>query len=305
MTAVDEPAERDQQRWSLDEYVVVADLYLRRGRSSGSNDPEIVDLARMTGRSPAAISRRLGNYRGTEQPGVGLKPVVGEAAEMFWTMKHDDQFRRRVVEEARGRLAARSASMTSLSPPVVAQFVDPEESTVEVGEVVTPATTREMVRAEAQLVRRYREWLDPDRVRLRGIVIDAPATRPAPTSTTPGPITSSRPRQRRVGRSCATPSASSSTTAGISNVVRTWRCSCRSSPTKTSWVCSTKRTSPRSGRPRVGLSTPSTADASRLRQVHPRDSRAAIDLDPTLPAAHTGWTPRGEDLRGGGCRLFP
>jgi hypothetical protein len=177
VTAVDEPAERDQQRWSLDEYVVVADLYLRRGRSSGSNDPEVVDLAHMTGRSPAAISRRLGNYRGTEQPGVGLKPVVGEAAEMFWTMKHDDQFRRRVVEEARGRLAARSASMTSLSPPVVAQFVDPEESTVEVGEVVTPATTREMVRAEAQLVRRYREWLDPDRVRLRGIVIDAPATR--------------------------------------------------------------------------------------------------------------------------------
>lgn len=176
MTAPGEPAGRDQERWSLDEYVVVADLYLRRGRSSGSNDPEVVELARVTGRSPAAISRRLGNYRGTDQPGAGLKPVVGEAAEMFLAMQRDDQFRRRVVEEARMRLEARADSLTAPPRSVIARFVDPEESTVEVGAVVTPAATREMVRAEAQLVRRYRDWLDPDRVRLRGVVIDTPVT---------------------------------------------------------------------------------------------------------------------------------
>lgn len=177
MTARGEPTGRDQQLWSLDEYIVVADLYIRRGRSSGSNDPEVVDLARVTGRSPAAISRRLGNYRGTDQPGVGLKPVVGEAAEMFWAMKRDDELRRKAASEARTRLSLRSAPMTARPRPIVARFVDPEEAIVEVGEVVTPAATREMVRAEARLVWRYSDWLDPDRVRLRGILIETPSRR--------------------------------------------------------------------------------------------------------------------------------
>jgi hypothetical protein len=177
VTAPGEPIGRDQQLWSLDEYIVVADLYLRRGRSSGSNDPEVLDLARLTGRTPAAISRRLGNYRGTEHPGVGLKPVGGEAAEAFWVMKRDDEFRWRVVGEARARLEARSASATPPPRPVAARFVDPEEAMIETGEVVSSASTRDLVRAEAQLVRQYREWLDPGRIRLRGILIDTPETR--------------------------------------------------------------------------------------------------------------------------------
>ena len=86
--------------WSLDEYVVVADLYLRRGRSSGVRDPEVVELARLTGRSPAAISRRLGNFDGTVRPGRGLKPVVGEALEVFTRMRSDEGSRRHAVEEA-------------------------------------------------------------------------------------------------------------------------------------------------------------------------------------------------------------
>ena len=106
-----------------------------------------------------------------------LKPVGGEAAEAFWVMKRDDAFRRRVVGEARARLEAGSVSAAPPTSSVAARFVDPEESTVEIGEVVTPATTRELVRAEAQLVRQYREWLDPGRARLRGIVIDTPGTR--------------------------------------------------------------------------------------------------------------------------------
>jgi hypothetical protein len=37
--------------------------------------------------------------------------------------------------------------------------------------VTTPSATRELQRAEARLVRRYRTWLDPVGTRLRGVVI--------------------------------------------------------------------------------------------------------------------------------------
>ena len=55
------------------------------------------------------------------------------------------------------------------------RLVDPESTLVEETEVAPPTTSRRMIRAEAQLVRRYRNWLDPDGARLRGMVIPTAA----------------------------------------------------------------------------------------------------------------------------------
>lgn len=154
--------------WSLDEYIVVADLYLRRGRSSGVRDPEVGELSQLTGRSPASISRRLGNFAGTVYPGTGLKPVIGEPRIVFDAMRSDDGYRQRVLSEARSRLQAVRAGLGSGSAP---RLVDPESLEVEEGDIAPPVTTRRLVRSEAQLVRRYRTWLDPEGTRLRGLII--------------------------------------------------------------------------------------------------------------------------------------
>ena len=157
--------------WTADEYVVVADLYLRRGRSSGIHDQEVVDLAQLTGRTPASISRRLGNFEGTAHPGRGLKPVTGEGLAIFRAMQADERLRARLVAEARKRLGSGMSGAGPADGIRSPRIVDPEDHRVERVEVRTEATVREMVRAEADLVRRYRAWLDPSGERLRGIVI--------------------------------------------------------------------------------------------------------------------------------------
>jgi hypothetical protein len=168
-TQADQPAPGRTGLWSLDEYVVVADLYLRRGRSSGVNDPEVIELARLTGRTTASISRRLGNFDGTARPGMGLKPVTGEAREVFTAMQTDPVFRDRIAREARARLATTSQAVAG--GRAAPRFVDPEDFQVETVDAVPPATTRELQRIEGQLVRRYRAWLDPQGRRLKGLII--------------------------------------------------------------------------------------------------------------------------------------
>lgn len=152
--------------WSLDEYIVVADLYLRRGRSSGVQDPEVVRLAELIGRTPASISRRLGNFDGTVRPGMGLKPVIGEPLAVFQAMRSDPEYRTRTVDEARQRLTTSTPGSGG-----GVQLVDPEAMVIEESDVLPPVTTGHMVRAEAQLVHRYRQWLDPSGTRLRGLLI--------------------------------------------------------------------------------------------------------------------------------------
>jgi hypothetical protein len=161
--------------WSLDEYIVVADLYLRRGRSSGIHDTEVKNLAKLTGRSPASISRRLGNYKGTMEPGTGLKPVLGEAEAVFARMRSSTALRQRLTREARARLLIAGGSIAA--PAVAApRLVDPENFVTDSAEVMAPVGTRELHRLEAQLVRRYRSWLDPAGTRLQGLVIPVPNT---------------------------------------------------------------------------------------------------------------------------------
>jgi hypothetical protein len=156
--------------WSLDEYVVVADLYLRRGRSSGISDPEVVKLAQLTGRSPASISRRLGNFDGTARPGNGLKPVSGDALRAFEQMRASTEIRAQMTLAAERRLSsgALAASEGEAGGP---RLVDPENHRGDPIEVSTAAQVRQVERVEAELVRRYRTWLDPDGTRLRGLVI--------------------------------------------------------------------------------------------------------------------------------------
>jgi hypothetical protein len=157
--------------WTIDEYVVVADLYLRRGRSSGIRDPEVLDLAHLTGRSPASISRRLGNFDGTVRTGMGLKPVIGEPLAVFRAMQTDEAFRDHILSEARTRLLLMLHSGRAEQLVDRPHLVDPEAFDVEESAVTPSSLARQMVRAEAKLVARYRRWLDADGTRLRGLVI--------------------------------------------------------------------------------------------------------------------------------------
>jgi hypothetical protein len=103
---------------------------------------------------------------------MGLKPIAGEPLEVFNRMRSDEVFRSRAVEDARGRLGA---NLNALRNPILGpRLVDPESVEVEETTVAPPVITGRMIRAEAQLVRRYRRWLDPEGTRLRGLVVPAP-----------------------------------------------------------------------------------------------------------------------------------
>lgn len=158
--------------WSIDEYIVVADLYLRRRRSSGVRDPDVLEIAKLTGRSPASISRRLGNFDGTVRPGMGLKPVTGDALTVFESMRENPVIRAQFVDAARRRLMS-NATAQEASRQADPEFVDPENLLTPVSDVVPPIDTRILVRKEAKLVACYRRWLDPELDRLRGLLIPA------------------------------------------------------------------------------------------------------------------------------------
>ncbi len=159
--------------WSMDEYIVVADLYLRRGRSSGVGDPEVVELSDLTGRSPASISRRLGNFDGTDRPGRGLKPVTGDALAMFVSMRADTEMRLGLVDDARRRLESGRTPFRPVAGQASPRFVDPEAFVADNIDFLTPAAARRIIRAEARLVERYRAWLDPRHTRLKSVLIPA------------------------------------------------------------------------------------------------------------------------------------
>lgn len=159
-----------RELWALDEYAVVADLYLRRGRSS-EGDPEVRLLAELTGRSAASISRRLGNFDGTHHPGRGLKPVTGEALLLFTSMASDIRVRERWGHEAAEHLRSARRGLPVPLRDTAPRLVLPEVSTVDAVEITTVAQLRRIVREEAALVTRFRAWLDPEGARLRAWAI--------------------------------------------------------------------------------------------------------------------------------------
>jgi putative restriction endonuclease len=49
--------------WSRDELIVVLDLYFRIPRAKfGAGTPEVIEVARLIDRTPAAVAKRLANY---------------------------------------------------------------------------------------------------------------------------------------------------------------------------------------------------------------------------------------------------
>jgi hypothetical protein len=164
---------RENLPWIVDEYLLVGDLWKRRGRSSGTSDPEVQALARLLGRSPASISRRIGNFEGTEHPGRGLKPITGEAFATWTRVKDDAQALANAVARATSRLQLLTnmdMTVTTSSDP---RLVAPENSSLEPMEVTTQAESRQALRVEAQLVHEFRVWLDPRGTRLQGLLIPA------------------------------------------------------------------------------------------------------------------------------------
>jgi hypothetical protein len=165
--------------WSLDEYIVVADLFLRRGRSSGARDHEVEQLAHLTERSPGSISYRLGNYQGTLHPGTGFKPVTGEALGVFKAMAADPQLRERLTTQARERLLAGLPSgLLQVPASAAVRLVDTEQMRTTETEVTLSETMRTVVRTEAQLVDRYLAWLAKKGRAMNSVLLPAESGHP-------------------------------------------------------------------------------------------------------------------------------
>jgi hypothetical protein len=86
-------------------------------------------------------------------------------------MAADGSLRQRMVREAVTRLTAgRILPVREVALPG-ARLILPEDSIAESVEVLSEASARRILRAEALLVRRYRGWLDPTGARLRAWAI--------------------------------------------------------------------------------------------------------------------------------------
>lgn len=168
---------RESLSWSVDEYLIVGELYSRRGRSSGTHDVEVIELANLLGRSPASISYRLGNFAGTELPGTGLKPLAGEPLEAWNRVKDSPS---RLNEAARIARTRMQLLLTKPESTVVQQprLVPPEDPSTDAFEFISAAVLRESKQLEARLRRDFVEWFDPKRKRLKGITIPVPDGRP-------------------------------------------------------------------------------------------------------------------------------
>jgi hypothetical protein len=166
-------ATRSGLPWLLDEYVVVGEMWVRRGRSVGASDAEVKDLAAVLGRSPAAISRRVGNFAGTDRPGSGLKPITGEALELWTRLRSDRALLAETVEHARLRLNLLSGvTESSVEGAWHARVVPAETPSVEPTEVLASKQGRVEIQKEALLREKFRAWRDRSGGCLRGIEID-------------------------------------------------------------------------------------------------------------------------------------
>ncbi|GGN73689.1 hypothetical protein GCM10010112_43220 [Actinoplanes lobatus] len=165
---------RDGLPWLLDEYWIVGDLWLRRGRTVGTGDPEVVAIASLLGRSPSSVSRRVGNFAGTDQPGKGLKPLTGEPLRIWESLRGNPAALARAVAQARSRLTLLNSGFSVSRVGAGVRIIAPELPNTEPVAVTTQETVREAKQAEAELREQFRVWRDPKGQRLRGIAIKAP-----------------------------------------------------------------------------------------------------------------------------------
>jgi len=161
---------REKSSWTLDEYVVVGELWLKRGRSVGISDPDVKALATLLGRSPASISRRVGNFAGTDRPGSGLKPITGEFLSFWKKIRENPAAVAEAARNARARL-----ELLNTEGPEAASFdvrvVDPQRPGTESVPVSSKEQQREAKQDEAKLREAFRSWRELNGGRLRGIEI--------------------------------------------------------------------------------------------------------------------------------------
>jgi hypothetical protein len=86
-------------------------------------------------------------------------------------MASDEELRRRVVRKAVGRLRSGRPLVSEMTDEAAPRLVRPEDPAVDSVEVSTGAQIRRRVHTEAELVRRFRLWLDPGGSRLRAWAI--------------------------------------------------------------------------------------------------------------------------------------
>lgn len=164
---------REGTPWTLDEYVIVGELWLNRGRSVGVGDADVKALAALLGRTPASISRRVGNFAGTDRPGIGLKPITGPALSLWEKIRGNPAAVREAARNARARLELLNTEGQEAPVGVSrgVRVVDPERPSTEPVLVSSKEQEREAKQEEAVLRESFRRWRDPNGERLRGIEI--------------------------------------------------------------------------------------------------------------------------------------
>ncbi|MFI5955528.1 hypothetical protein [Cryptosporangium sp. NPDC051539] len=164
---------REGQPWSLDEYLIVGELWKRRGRAVGRSDSEVLELADLLGRSPGSISYRVGNFAGTDHPGRGLKPLTGTPLREWEKVRDDPAALLAAVRDARARLASARGGQPAneLRSERDLRIVPPEKPSTEAIFYLSEERATEATQTEAILREKFRSWRDPNGDRLEGIEI--------------------------------------------------------------------------------------------------------------------------------------
>lgn len=165
---------RDGVPWLHDEYWIVGDLWLRRGRSVRSNDTEVLEIASLLGRSPDSVTWRVGNFASTDNPGSGPKPIAGEPLEKWKKLRGNRAALAHALAQARARMALLTGDTVPGPDGTGVRIISPEIPRQDSVTVVTREAARQAEQAEAVLRDRFRQWRDPRSKRLCGISIDTP-----------------------------------------------------------------------------------------------------------------------------------
>lgn len=108
--------DRYGDRWSRDESILALYLYCQIPfAKTKANNPEVIRLAKLIGRTPASVARKLGNFGAFDpllaKQGISGLTHTGRAAKQIW-----DEFHNRweaLVEESTRLLEAHSAPASS------------------------------------------------------------------------------------------------------------------------------------------------------------------------------------------------
>ncbi|WP_433792582.1 hypothetical protein [Actinoplanes sp. CA-252034] len=167
---------RDGLPWLHDEYWIVGELWLRRGRAVRSNDAEVVEIAHLLGRSPDSITWRVGNFASTDNPGRGPKPITGEPLEKWKKLRGNRAALAHALAQARARMALLANATVPGPHDAGVRLTPPDIPSQEPVTVRTEAADRQAEQTESVLRERFRRWRDPSGKRLHGISIDIPGS---------------------------------------------------------------------------------------------------------------------------------